>query len=76
MEAGAGDRQVVVHGLLGDAAQDMDAELQSLPMQPVGQRLEDLTVCRRRKSGQHRQQHAVAVQQVLAHLLVLVAHPA
>ncbi len=40
MEAGAGDGQVLLYDLAGDAADDMDAEFESLGVNPVGERLE------------------------------------
>src|SRR5208337_1052571 len=48
-----------------DAAHDVNAELQSLPVQPIGERPESGAICSRREARRHGDQKPVAVPKIL-----------
>jgi hypothetical protein len=65
VEGGPGDGQVVFDDLAGNAADDMNAELEALGVHPVGERLEARAVGRRRETVHGGNEDAVGVPDVL-----------
>ena len=63
-----GDGQVVFDNLTGNAAHDVDAELEAFGVDPVGERLESGAVGRGREAANGRNENAVGVPDVLAGL--------